>query len=177
MKQFAVRSLEQRQLRHPDHRFLSVENKPFPCPVNAVVKYAADIDFRATRPGDLPKGMAAPRKLKTPRTYTPRTDLGKSKWDFQYMASGNSIAIPVLESESNDYRFRKEVYRIKNCGKNVLRYQKNRGYVDPGFLVQTSVEDIVVKTLPNGDQVTKPHVVFWRIDGTQIDPAYIAGAI
>jgi hypothetical protein len=177
MKQFAVRSLEQRQLRHPDHRFLSVDAKPFPCPVNAVIKAASDIDFRATKPKDLPEGMNAPRKRATPATYTPRTNLGKSKWDFQYMESGNSIAIPVQVSESNDFQFRREVARIKGCGRGVLRYQKNRGYVDPGFLIQTSVEDIVIKTLPNGDPVTKPHVVFWRIDGTPIDPAYLAGSI
>lgn len=172
MSTISARSLQNAQQNHPDHRVYSTQGMPFPCPANGIVSPLAftDIDFRNTGPVDLPEGMVPMKRNSYPETRS-EGPLGKSKWDFQYMKSGASIAVRVPVPRNSDL-FDSEFKRIRNIGIRMWRYQKAKGYIDQGFLIQTSDEDISIKKLRNGDDVLAPHIVFWRIDGTRLDPNY-----
>ncbi len=166
----APRTLQMAQDHHPDHRVFSSQGMPFPCPANGVMKAYTDIDFRRTKPKDIPEGMVAAKKRNYPKDRAKR-QLGKSKWDFQYMASGSSIAIRINYPKNHELYW-SEYLRIRATGLASLWYQKSRGYVDADFQVQTSEEEISVGKLRNGDDVLASHIVFWRIDGTPVDPEF-----
>lgn len=164
----APRTLERVQENHPDHRVFSDQGMPFPCPSNGVMRSYNDIDFRNTKPKDLPEGMMPMKKNPNyPGTHA-SGPLGKSKWDFQYMSSGQSIAVRIGYPRGHEL-YLSEFRRIRKVGMGMWRYQKGRGYIDQGFLVQTSDEDISVGKLRNGDDILAPHIVFWRIDGTKLE--------
>lgn len=165
-----ARTLQYAQDSHPDHRVFSTQGNPFPSPANGMMKSFADIDFRNTSPEDLPEGMVARKTRASPQNRASPI-LGKSKWDFQYMESGASIAVRLKYAVFHEL-YLSEFERVRKIGIRMVHYQKTRGYIDPGFLVQTSAEDVVVTLLPNGYEVLAPHIVFWRIDGTPIDPEY-----
>ncbi len=166
----APRRLERAQESHPDHRVYSSEGQPFPCPANGIMKAFSDIDFRNTKPQDLPEGMIAIKKRNYPKVRASRA-LGKSKWDFPYMKSGASMAVRISYPKDHELYWT-EYTRIRNIGIRMWKYQRSKGYIDAGFMIQTSEEDISVGKLSNGDDVLAPHVVFWRIDGTQLDPDF-----
>jgi hypothetical protein len=166
MSSMTARPLSKRQLDHPDHRSGSEEGRPFPCPSNGIMKTYQDIDFRDTKAKDMPKTLIARKKSAQYRRES--KSLGKSKWDFAYMKSGNSLAVPVLVPEGHD-DFSKECNRIRGIGLRMCAYQKSRGYIEEGFEIQTSIENVVISRLRNGTPVVQPHMVFWRIDGTHLD--------
>jgi hypothetical protein len=166
MPSMSARTLEGRQLHHPDHRSTSEEGRPFPCPSNGIMRAYQDIDFRDTKIKDLPKGLVARKKSNQARRQG--KSLGKSKWDFAYMKSGNSLAVPVQVREDHE-DFNKECHRIRAIGLRMCAYQKSKGYIEEGFEVQTSIEQVIIRRLGNGTPVTQPHVVFWRIDGTHLE--------
>lgn len=164
-----LRTLQHQQVNHPDHRVMTDTGGHLPCPVNGVVKHSSDIDFRRTSDADLPSGISYPRTRDYPQT-TSKGPLGRSKWDFEYMEPGNSIASRIWVSPKDAKAFNKEYSRIRRIGMAMCRYKRLRGYISLDFKVQTSVEEIVVSRLANGDPVTAHHIVFWRIDGTKADP-------
>jgi hypothetical protein len=134
------------------------------------MKAYADIDFRRTTPKDLPEGMMAPRKHRYPKKRNSGS-LGKSKWDFAYMEPGASMAVRIAYPKDHE-QYDTELSRIKSIGLKMCRYQISKGYIDEGFIVQTSEEMISVGKLSNGDDVLAPHIVFWRLDGTHLDPDF-----
>lgn len=164
-----LRALQHQQVNHPDHRVMTDIGGHLPCPVNGFVKHSSDMDFRRTSEDDLPAGIAYPRTNDYPQ-HTSRGPLGRSKWDMEYMEPGNSIATRIWVSPKDTEEFHKEYNRIRKVGMAMCRYKRVRGYISLDFKVQTSLEEIVVSRLPNGDEVTAPHIVFWRIDGTKADP-------
>lgn len=163
--------LQHFQHNHPDHRVSTDSGGHLPCPVNGVVRVTTDIDFRKTTDSDIPEGMMAPRTRASPSEIN-RGPLGRSKWDFEYMESGNSIAVRIGVSPANTEAFHKECARIRGIGMAMSRYKRLRGYVSLDFKLQTSIEEIEVSRLPNGDSVLAHHLVFWRVDGTKADPYY-----
>lgn len=166
----APRGLEHAQENHPDHRVFSSQGMPFPCPANGIMKAYADIDFRNTKPNELPQSLVAPKKRNYPSTRA-AVPLGRSKWDFQYMKSGSSIAVRLSYPQGHE-QYWTEYHRIRASGLAIVHYQKRRGYIDSSFMVQTSEELISVGKLVTGDDILVPHIVFWRIDGTHLDPEF-----
>lgn len=164
-----LRTLQHQQVNHPDHRIMTDIGGSLPCPVNGVVKQLADLDFRRTSDSDLPTGIVYPRTRDYPQ-HTSKGPLGRSKWDFEYMEPGNSIACRIWSSPKDPVAFQNEYKRIRSSGMAMCRYKRLRGYISLDFKVQTILEEIEVSKLANGDPVTAPHIVFWRIDGTKADP-------
>jgi hypothetical protein len=164
-----LRTLQHQQVNHPDHRVMTDAGGHLPCPSNGTVKETADMDFRRTSIDDIPSGMNYPRSHDYPQ-HTSRGPLGRSKWDMEYMEPGNSIATRIWVSPSNKEGIIKEYKRIRGIGMTMCRYKRVRGYISLDFKIQTTLEDIIVGTLPGGLPIKAPHIVFWRVDGTKIDP-------
>lgn len=164
-----LRTLQHQQVNHPDHRVMTDVGGHLPCPSNGIVKQTSDMDFRRTINDDIPSGMNFPRSHDYPQ-HTSKGPLGRSKWDMEYMEPGNSIATRIWASPTDDAAIRREYTRIRNIGMTMCRYKRVRGYISLDFKIQTTLEDIIVGTLPGGLPIKAPHIVFWRVDGTKIDP-------
>lgn len=164
-------TLQHQQVNHPDHRVMTDTGGHLPCPSNGIMRSTADMDFRRTSIKDIPEGMMAPRTHASPEEIN-RGPLGRSKWDFEYMEPGNSIATRIWVSPSDKKAFAQECQRIRKIGMGMARYKRLRGYIALDFKVQTSIEEIEISKLSNGEPVLAYHLVFWRVDGTTADPYY-----
>ena len=156
---------------HPDHKFLNsygdVDNKP----VNASYKKFFDIDAHNTLPEDMhltggyifgQNGCGARRIFKRVARKISRR---KSKYDYKYMASGDSLSCPILYDKQcykqcpTDYDH--PVIRRMMIDFNSMMYsQIRKGLIDPDFAISFEV-----RKTPPGD-VSEYRLYVFRRDGT-----------
>jgi hypothetical protein len=171
-----LQMLHNEQVNNPDHRWLTKQGKTFPCLTNGAVGETSDIDFRLTTVGQIPDDVVIVKRYSDSREKAlsvrrrkfrigSRTTY-KSKYDFQYMASGNSFAIRIHVGPNwFNHNFEQKIAQIRGSIISSLNVQKNKGIIDPKFQIGFSIAKIYIA---NENEVVD-YLVIWRLDGTPFE--------